>query len=107
MNNMMNLDVFKPILIEAFCTKYNIKSVALPIGFNVSTITDTVFLMIQNDKLLMYDYLHTIAHQGNLGYVNSEIAKAIKQHFGLKNVGENKYPNSILIQSFEEFSLPE
>ena len=101
----MNLDVFKPILIEAFCAKYNITGAALPVGFSVATITDTVFLMIQNDRKLMSDYLHTVAHQGNLGYVNSEIAKTIKHHFGLRNAGENRFPNSILIQSFEEFCL--
>jgi hypothetical protein len=49
--------------------------------------------------------LHTVANQGNLGYVNSEIAKDIKEVFRLTNLGENEYPNSILIQSYTEFEL--
>jgi hypothetical protein len=103
----MNLDDFKTTLIETFCKKYQITSTTLPEGFNVATITDTVFLMIENDRELMSDYLHTVAHQRNLGYVNSEIAKSIKQYFGLQNAGENSYPNSNLIQSYTEFCLTE
>jgi hypothetical protein len=99
----MNLNVFLPRLMAEFCRKYNITGRTLPVGFNIATITDTVFLMIQNDRNLMHDYLQTIANQGNVGYVNSEIAKEIKRYFGLKNIGENKFPNSVLIQSFEEF----
>ncbi len=99
----MNLPVFLPILITAFRNKYGIVGTTLPVGFNVATITDTVFLTIQSDRQLMHDYLQTVATQGNVAYVNSEIAKEIKRFFGLTNVVENQFPNSVLIQSYTEF----
>ncbi|MDR0437008.1 MAG: hypothetical protein LBH22_01760 [Bacteroidales bacterium] len=99
----MELKTFLPKLMAAFCNKYSITNATFPKGFNVATITDTVFLMIQNDRELMFEYLQTIVHHGNLGHANSEIAKEIKRYFGLSNAGLNKYPNSFLIQSFENF----
>jgi len=100
----MELNDFLRRLMDVFCEKYNIANKTLPRGFNVATITDTIFLMIQNDRELMSDYLHVVANQGNLGYVNSEIAKEIKQEFELENEDmKNEYPNSFLIQSHEFF----
>jgi len=100
----MELGNFLSELMNVFCEKYKITNAILPKGFNVTTITDTVFLMIQNDRELMYNYLRVVANQGNLGYVNSEIASEIKQYFDLTNAGLNEYPNSFLIQSYECFS---
>ena len=99
----MNLQTFLPILITAFCNKYGITGTTLPVGFNVATITDTVFLTIQSNRQLMHDYLQTIATQRNVAYVNSEIAKEIKRFFGLTAVVVNQFPNSVLIQSYTEF----
>lgn len=99
----MNLQNFLPLLMTEFCNKYGISGTTLPENFNVATITDTVFLMIESNRQLMHDYLQTIATQGNVAYVNSEIAKEIKRFFGLNNAVENRYPNSVLIQSYMEF----
>jgi hypothetical protein len=48
----MDLQNFKRSLIAAFRQRFNISNTELPNGFNVATITDTVFLMIQNDRNL-------------------------------------------------------
>lgn len=73
-----------------------------------AVITDKVFLFIESDRELMYEYLHLIAAEGNVSVVNSQIAKAIKKRFNLDNKREpnqepNQEPNSLLIQSFTEF----
>jgi len=103
----MDLKVFTPNLMAAFCSKYSITGATLPAGFNVATITDTVFLMIEKDRDLMSDYLHTVAERGDLRKVNNQIARAIKRDFGLKSAGKKGSPNSFLIESFEEFRLTE
>ena len=67
-------------------------------------ITDRVFLMIQNDKELMKEYLLLIEKGNSLTYINSEIAKEIKRKFSLKNLNEkNSNPKSTLIQGHEIF----
>ncbi len=69
------------------------------------TITDRVFLLIQNDRELLQDYLDLLSnHKRN--FINSDIAKAIKKRFDLDNKKlKNKQPESYLIKSFEEFNL--
>lgn len=85
----MELEKFKTELLEKFD----------------KIITDQVFQFIESDRHLMHDYLNTVSANG-LKTVNSEISKAIKKHYGLKNVNnKNKEPQSKLIQSFEEFEL--
>ena len=67
------------------------------------SITDQVFLLIQHDRELMYDYLRLVEDKG-LGVVNRNIGKAVKSHLGLENAPERgTSPNSTLIQSFQIF----
>ena len=69
------------------------------------TITDKVFLMIQNDRELLSDYLHLLEHN-KLNILNSSIAKEVKKRYKLQNRDlKNKNPQSYLIQSFEEFEI--
>lgn len=70
-----------------------------------STITDNVFLMIQNDKDLMKDYLLLLENH-KLNIINSSLAKEIKKRYNLENKDlKNKSPKSNLIQSFEIFEV--
>lgn len=65
-------------------------------------ITDSVFCFIQNDRALLKKYLDLVAEKG-LQLVNSHIAQAVAQQYGLTNSGvENKNPKSCLIQSYSE-----
>lgn len=67
-------------------------------------ITDRLFLFIEEDAELMQKYLNVIAVSGDLKYVNSTIAKAVKEKFGLANTGAKEDdPESLLIQSYEKF----
>lgn len=65
-------------------------------------ITDRLFLLIQNDKELMQDYLNLLENNKR-HFVNSEIAKVVKSTFNLQNIGESKAPKSTLIKTFEQF----
>ena len=47
-------------------------------------LTDKVFLMIQNNRELMREYLAVIEKSKSLAYVNSEIAKEVKKRYKLK-----------------------
>lgn len=68
-----------------------------------ATITDRVFLLIQNDHELMHEYLRLV-HDKGLDTVNQQIGKAVKEHFKLENAAERgTTPNSTLIQSFQIF----
>lgn len=67
------------------------------------SITDQVFLLIQNDHELMHDYLRLVEDKG-LDVTNRSIGKAVKHEFGLDNAPERgTSPNSTLIQSFQIF----
>jgi hypothetical protein len=66
-------------------------------------ITDKMFLLIQNDKELMQDYLNLLS-DNKRHVVNSSIAKAIKDKFNLDNIGESQEPESTLIKTFEQFN---
>ena len=67
------------------------------------SITDKIFLMIQNDKKLFHRLLDLIQDRKR-HYINGEIAKAIKKRYCLDNKksGRGK-PKSFLIKSFQEF----
>ena len=65
-------------------------------------ITDRFFCFIQNDRVLMKNYLDTVAETGSLQVVNSQMAQYICQHFGLKSGREKHHPYSNLIQSYHE-----
>jgi hypothetical protein len=84
----MEIKAFKTKVVDMFCEK----------------ITDKVFLMIQNDRQLMHEYLQIIANNNSVANVNSQIAKEIKDRFNLSNLNlKNDSPESFLIQSHEEF----
>ena len=67
------------------------------------SITDQVFLSIQEDRGLMKEYLRLVEKNG-LDKVNQGIGKNVKDHFKLTNKKERiKNPKSLLIQSHQVF----
>lgn len=66
-------------------------------------ITDRVFLMIEEDKSLMQNYLSIVSTSG-LDTVNKAIGKRIKSYYDLENLEENNNPKSKLIKSYTEHS---
>jgi hypothetical protein len=66
-------------------------------------ITNKMFLLIQNDRKLMYKYLHAVQDNG-LDTVNQQIGKAVKVQYQLINANEREdYPSCTLIQSHQKF----
>jgi len=66
-------------------------------------ITDEVFLLIQNDRIFMRDYLRLI-EENNFNVVNMRIGKLVKTAYNLTNdQSRNDTPTSTLIKSFQEF----
>jgi len=66
------------------------------------SITDDIFLLIQNDKILMHEYLRLVEKEG-LDSVNMLIGKRVKERYGLTNDERNNEPLSTLIKSHQEF----
>jgi hypothetical protein len=67
------------------------------------TITDEVFLLIQNNKDFMQKYLQLVREQG-LDVVNRYIGQAVWRKYGLTpDDGRNMEPRSTLILSHQEF----
>jgi tRNA(Arg) A34 adenosine deaminase TadA len=67
------------------------------------TITDEVFLLIQNDRDFMQKYLQLV-HEKSLKTVNQQIGKMVMKRYGLTpNRGRNDEPESTLISSHQEF----
>jgi hypothetical protein len=84
---MNDLNIFKNRIIERFS----------------SEITDYVFLMIQNDRELLQEYMKLLGNNKQ-NVINSSIAKEIKKTYNLEN--QNliiKNPKSFLIKSYESF----
>ena len=54
------------------------------ISIKNKSITDEIFLLIQNDKTLMQQYLKLVQEKG-LDVVNRQIGKMIKVHYNLSN----------------------
>ena len=69
-------------------------------------ITDEVFLLIQNDRELMQEYLRLVQESG-LDTVNQWIGRKVKERFALANEtgdeARNEDPRSTLIQSHQKF----
>jgi hypothetical protein len=66
-------------------------------------ITNEIFLLIQNDRRLMYDYLRAVEDNG-LDTVNQQIGKAVKVQYQLENINEREdNPSCTLIQSHQKF----
>ena len=68
------------------------------------SITDEVFLLIQNDRELMHEYLRLVGSEG-LDAVNTGIGRKVKEHFALANIPERQgNPKSTLIQTHQKFA---
>lgn len=67
-------------------------------------ITNEIFIIIQNDKDLMHDYLRLVETEG-LDRVNQEVGKAVKSAYGLANIDDRENnPACTLIQSHQKFA---
>lgn len=66
-------------------------------------ITNEVFLIIQNNRELMYEYLRAVDRDG-LDTVNQAIGKAVKKAYQLTNIDDREdNPSCTLIQSHQKF----
>ena len=66
-------------------------------------ITNDIFLIIQNDRELMKEYLRSF-ESSSLDTVNQTIGKEIKKAYGLVNINEREdNPSCTLIQSHQKF----
>ena len=74
------------------------------IAYKNKSITDEVFLLIQNNKNLMQKYLQLVQEKG-LGVVNRHIGQAVWQKYGLtpETGNINTEPQSTLISSHQKF----
>jgi len=66
------------------------------------SITDKIFLLIQNDKNLMRTYLQLVEEHG-INSVNTQIGKRVKEIYDLEDAERNENPISTLIKSYQEF----
>ena len=67
--------------------------------FRKFDITDSVFIMIQNDRELFQEW---IEHFQESKTINSLIGKEVKRRFNLNNRNRGTKPKSTLIKSFQE-----
>jgi len=66
-------------------------------------ITNEVFMIIQNDKNLMYEYLRAVEIEG-LDTVNQTIGKQVKDSYILVNINDREdNPSCRLVQSYQKF----
>lgn len=65
-------------------------------------ITNEVFLIIQNNDELMYEYLKSVEDIG-LEKTNQVIGKTVKSRYNLENEDREYNPKSTLIQSHTKF----
>jgi hypothetical protein len=65
-------------------------------------ITNEIFLIIQNNRPLMLEYLRAVEANG-LDSVNQTIGKAVKSAYDLKNDEREDNPSCTLIQSHQKF----
>ncbi|NOQ35553.1 MAG: hypothetical protein GQ569_06615 [Methylococcaceae bacterium] len=68
------------------------------------TITNEIFLVIQNNNDLMQEYLRAVEEVG-LDTINPAIGKSVKELYDLENDGNKREnnPSSTLIQSHQKF----
>ena len=84
-------------------TEVKIKIAKKAIGVFNKRITDEIFLLIQNDKNLMFDYLRAIEKYG-LDKVNQIIGKEVEKSYNLTKIKERENnPSSTLIKSHQKF----
>ena len=69
-----------------------------------ATITNEIFLIIQNNKNLMQEYLKAV-ELFKLDAINQNIGKAVKEWYSLENDGDNReeHLTSTLIRSHQIF----
>ena len=73
------------------------------IGILNNKITNEVFLVIQNNRPLMLEYLRAVEANG-LDSVNQTIGKEVKVAYRLININEREdNPSCTLIQSHQKF----
>jgi hypothetical protein len=66
-------------------------------------ITNEIFLIIQNDRDVMKEYLRAVESKG-LDTVNRTIGRAVKESYGLINLNDREdNPSCTLIQSHQKF----
>lgn len=66
-------------------------------------ITNEIFLIIQNDRELMHEYLRALETNG-LDTVNQTIGKEVKNAYQLTNINDREDdPKCTLIQSHQKF----
>ncbi len=66
-------------------------------------ITNEIFLIIQNDRELMHEYLRAVAANG-LDSLNQAIGKEVKKAYQLTNLNDREdNPSCTLIQSHQKF----
>jgi hypothetical protein len=65
-------------------------------------ITNEIFLIIQNDRELMHEYLRAVEANG-LDTVNQQIGKEVKGSYNLNDDGRENKPSCTLIQSHQKF----
>lgn len=73
------------------------------IGILNKKITSEVFMIIQNNRSLMLEYLRAVEEKG-LDSVNKNIGKEVKAAYQLTNINEREdNPSCTLIQSHQKF----
>jgi hypothetical protein len=66
-------------------------------------ITNEIFLIIQNDRELMKEYLRAVENN-KLDTVNQTIGKEVKRAYGLSNINDREdNPSCTLIQTHQKF----
>ena len=66
-------------------------------------ITNEIFMIIQNNKDLMHEYLRAVEKEG-LDKVNQTIGRQVKDSFKLENINDRENnPSCTLIQSHQKF----
>jgi len=73
------------------------------IGKMNKQITNEIFMIIQNNRELMYEYLRAVEANG-LDSVNQTIGKEVKAAYQLTNIDDrDDNPSCTLIQSHQKF----
>lgn len=72
------------------------------IGKMNKQITNEIFMIIQNNPKLMYEYLRAVEKNG-LDSVNQTIGKKVKTAYRLTNDDREDKPSCTLIQSHQKF----
>ncbi len=73
------------------------------IGKMNKQITNEIFMIIQNDRELMYEYLRAVEANG-LDSVNQIIGREVKTAYQLANIDDREdNPSCTLVQSHQKF----